>query len=143
VAKCQCCAFKVLKVHLLQSTQVNYSGGSLLGQSAAKNCLQKRWCMCGRTDAWPGELPEFVELNSKRQAFSGRADEGRAALGPQPEISEDLLLGRGAHSSGLLGSLSRAPGPSAAQEGPGQSDLLIPSQFQDLRQLPMTEVVGL
>jgi hypothetical protein len=50
--------------------------------------------ICGRADAWQRELPELVELNSKRQAFTGQADKGRAAPGRQPEISEDLLLGR-------------------------------------------------
>jgi hypothetical protein len=55
---------------------------------------KERWCICGRTDAWPRELPELEELNSKRQACSGQADEGRAALGRLLEISEYLLLGR-------------------------------------------------
>ena len=85
---------RLLKAHLLQSTRVDYSGGSLLGVIYGRKLSQERWCICGRTDAWPRELQELEELNSKRHAFSGQADEGRAALGQMPEISEELLLGR-------------------------------------------------
>jgi hypothetical protein len=53
-------------------------------------------------------------------------DDGCATLGRLPQILEDLLLGRGAHSREQVGSV-RNRDLGVAQEGPGQGDLLLPS----------------
>ena len=65
--------------------------------------------------------PRSHELDAIVRADCGEAadDDGCATLGQLPEISEDLLLGRRAHSREQVGSVRNRDlgGP---QEGPGQ-----------------------